>query len=291
LSPPGETATLWLLAKRATSHKIVLNFKVVLLIYKKRSLILLSKKSNMLIKRFLTGLTILVSVIVFAPDAGFSLDNTARAAKSSASDVYVLPQGFVYLKEIIPDVAIELRYYTKDNFVGERIDGYLDNKGILTLEAALALKKVQDELKQFGLGLKVFDAYRPQSAVNHFVRWAEDLEDKKTKEQYYPDVSKEDLFKNGYIAARSSHSRGSTVDITIIDLETKGELDMGSGFDFFGPITWPSCPYLTVEQRANRMLLRIVMEHYGFEPYEQEWWHFTLRGEPFPEQYFNFPVK
>ena len=202
-----------------------------------------------------------------------------------------LPEGFVYLKDVIADIEIELRYYTEDNFVGERIDGYLKPKCILSKQAALALKKVQTDLKVFGLGLKVYDAYRPQRAVDHFVRWAKDLKNKKMKTKYYPNVLKENLFKEGYIAAKSSHTRGSTVDVTIITLDSKKELDMGSGFDFFSPKSWPSNSSMTASQRAHRMLLQVLMNTYGFERYEQEWWHFTLRNEPFPDKYFNFPIQ
>ena len=202
-----------------------------------------------------------------------------------------LPEGFVYLKDIIPDIEIELRYYTDDNFIGERIDGYLNSKCIISKKAALALKKVQTDLKRFGLGLKIFDAYRPQCAVDHFVRWAKDLDDKKMKTKYYPTVLKENLFKEGYIAAKSSHTRGSTVDVTIITLNSKKELDMGSGFDFFSSRSWPDDSSMTASQRAHRMLLQTLMNSHNFERYEKEWWHFTLRKEPFPDEYFNFPVQ
>ncbi len=202
-----------------------------------------------------------------------------------------LPEGFVYVKDVIPDIEIELRYYTEDNFVGERIDGYLSPVCILSEQAALALKKVQADLAAFGLGLKVYDAYRPQCAVDHFVRWAKDLKNTKTKSKYYPDVLKENLFKEAYIAAKSSHSRGSTVDVTIIALDSKEELDMGSGFDFFSPKSWPNDLRMTASQRAHRMLLQVLMNNSGFERYEQEWWHFTLRNEPFPDKYFNFPIQ
>jgi len=202
-----------------------------------------------------------------------------------------LPDGFVYLTDIIPDIDVELRYYTEDNFVGERIDGYLSSECILSKEAALALKKAQNDLKIFGLGLKVYDAYRPQRAVDHFIRWAKDLKDKKKKAKYYPTVLKEDLFKEGYISAKSSHTRGSTVDITIITLDSKAELDMGSGFDFFDPKSLPGNLDMTASQRAHRMLLQMLMNANGFEKYEKEWWHFTLRNEPFPDTYFNFPIQ
>lgn len=203
-----------------------------------------------------------------------------------------LPEGFVYVDDLIPNVRIELRYFTKNNFLGRKVDGYLSPRCILTREAAEALKKVQDELAPFGLGIKIFDAYRPQRAVDHFVRWGKDLKDTRMKAVYYPDVDKRNIFEQGYIATRSSHSRGSTVDLTIVSLIASGEeLDMGSGFDFFGPESWPLNPSLSPAQRAHRMLLQTVMKHNGFNPYEKEWWHFTLANEPFPDTYFNFPVQ
>ncbi|OGV18228.1 MAG: peptidase M15 [Lentisphaerae bacterium GWF2_38_69] len=202
-----------------------------------------------------------------------------------------MPEGFVYVKDVIPEIQVELRYYTNDNFVGEQIDGYLKPECILTEQAALSLKIIQDKLKAFNLGLKIYDAYRPQRAVDHFVRWAKDLKNIKMKAKYYPDVAKKDLFKDGYIAMKSSHSRGSTVDLTIIALDTKKELDMGSSFDFFSPKSWPSYLRITPSQRAHRMLLQILMKNNGFNNYDQEWWHFTLRNEPFPKEYFNFPIQ
>ncbi len=206
----------------------------------------------------------------------------------------LLPRGFAYVDEVIPNIIVDLRYYTEHNFVGERVDGYLKPRCILTREAANALLPVQEELKPFGLGLKLFDAYRPQRSVDHFVRWANNLEDARTKAEFYPDINKNTLIKDGYIAARSSHSRGSTVDLTIVSLQSETqneELNMGSSFDFFGPTSWPHFLGLAPSQRANRMLLHILMKRHGFEPYREEWWHFTLKNEPFPETYFNFPVQ
>jgi D-alanyl-D-alanine dipeptidase len=205
-----------------------------------------------------------------------------------------LPKGFVYADEVVPDLRLDLRYAGAHNFVGERIDGYRKARCILTGEAAQALKKVQEELRPFGLGIKVFDTYRPQMAVDHFVRWAGNVQDTRMKAEFYPDVDKRNLFRDGYIAAKSSHSRGSTVDLTIVALKGEDadrELDMGSGFDFFGPSSWPDSPQVPSPCRAHRLLLRMVMEKYGFKPYPQEWWHFTLKGEPWPETYFNFPVQ
>lgn len=204
------------------------------------------------------------------------------------------PEGFVYLDKAIPDLVVDLKYETADNFVGKRIIGYIMPKAIATRQASWALKAVQDDLKEFGLGLKVFDAYRPRRAVQEFMRWSLDLKDIKTKPFYYPNVPKDELFKREYIADRSSHSRGSTVDVTIValsDRQPPRELDMGSGFDFFDELSWPGNRSISAQQRANRALLRFVMEKHGFKPYEQEWWHFTLKNEPFPEKEFDFPVQ
>jgi D-alanyl-D-alanine dipeptidase len=199
-----------------------------------------------------------------------------------------LPKGFVYIKEQIPNIELELRYNSTNNFLGRKVDGYNSNRAILSFRATKALKEVQNELNQFGLGLKIFDAYRPQRAVDDFVKWAKDLNDILKKEEYYPDVDKKNLFKFGYIAKKSGHSRGSTVDLTIIDLESKKELDMGSSFDFFGKISWVKYRDISAQQRANRLLLHTIMTKYGFKSYAQEWWHFTFKNEPFPHTYFDF---
>lgn len=203
------------------------------------------------------------------------------------------PTGFVEIRSSVPNIQVELRYLTRDNFVGRRIDGYGSEHCYVTTEAARALAAVQAELVAFGLGLKVFDAYRPQRAVDHFVRWAQDLGDTKMKATYYPGVEKEHLFRDGYIAAKSGHSRGSTVDLTIVTLGSGEpvELDMGTGWDFFGPESWPSSIEVTPQQRANRMLLQSLMVKHGFRPLAEEWWHFTLEDEPFPETYFDFPLE
>ena len=217
---------------------------------------------------------------------------TVGATAAIADDKHALPDGFVYLDEAVPDIVIELKYTTDENFVGQPIDGYLHEHAILSEPAAAALAEVQAMLLSFGLELKVFDAYRPQRAVDHFVRWGGNLDDQRTKPDYYPDVAKEDLFEAGYIAARSSHSRGSTVDLTIVYRDEAGtahELEMGSGYDFFGPISWPDSSGVSGQQRANRALLQNVMIAHGFNYYAQEWWHFTLRDEPFPDTYFDFP--
>lgn len=209
-----------------------------------------------------------------------------------------LPEGFIRADTLIPNLVLEMRYNGNNNFIGEKIDGYMTDACIIHQNAAKALAQVQAQLSPFGLGIKIFDAYRPQMAVDHFVRWAKDTADTRMKAQFYPDVDKKDLFKEGYIASKSGHSRGSTVDITIISLDASpdpasnpAELPMGSEFDFFGKVSWPLSKTVTPQQRANRMLLRTLMIKNGFKPYDQEWWHFTLANEPFPDTYFNFPVQ
>ena len=210
---------------------------------------------------------------------------------SIAQDNNSLPEGFVYASEIIPDLNVELRYYTDNNFVGDTIDGYKSNKLILTKAAAKALRKVQSELQNDNLCLLVYDGYRPQRAVNHFVKWAKNLDDTINKQIFYPEVEKQHLFKSGYIASKSGHSRGSTIDLTIIDGNTGKPLDMGSPFDFFGKISWVSNEDLTKKQRKNRDKLQEVMIEHNFRNYSKEWWHFTLRWEPFPKTYFDFLVE
>jgi D-alanyl-D-alanine dipeptidase len=206
------------------------------------------------------------------------------------SEAQELPKGFVWLKKEIATIEEDIKYYGSNNFIGMPIRGYLAPKAILSIEATNALKKVQNELKLFGLGLKVFDAYRPQKAVDHFVHWGKDLEDTKMKLEFYPKVEKKNLFKEGYIATHSGHSRGSTIDLTIIDLRTKNELDMGSNFDLFGQCSWVKYSNISTQQRANRMLLHNMMLKHNFKSYPQEWWHFTLQNEPY-KKYFDFDVK
>lgn len=202
-----------------------------------------------------------------------------------------LPEGFVYVKDIIPDLNVQLRYYSTHNFVGDTITGYKSNRLILTKQTAEALKKVQDELQSQNLCLLVYDGYRPQRAVNHFSRWAKDLNDTLQKQEFYPKVNKRHLFRDGYIASRSGHSRGSTLDLTIIDGNTNEPLDMGSPYDFFGKESWVDHSDLTKTQLANRQLLQKVMLKHNFRNYPKEWWHFTLRWEPFPKTFFDFEVE
>jgi D-alanyl-D-alanine dipeptidase len=202
-----------------------------------------------------------------------------------------LPDGFDYVDRHLPGLIIELKYFSDDNFVGRPVEGYHANRAILTLPAIQALAEVQKELNAFGLGIKIYDAYRPQQSVDHFVRWSADEAALGTKPGYYPNVPKKELFELGYIDKRSGHSRGSTVDLTLVDLRTGKELDMGSAFDLFDPLSWPTAAGPASAQRAHRLLLSAVMRQHGFKPYPKEWWHFTLANEPFPDTYFDFPVE
>lgn len=201
-----------------------------------------------------------------------------------------IPNSFVKVKDIIPDLNVELRYYSTQNFIGDTINGYKSNTLYLTRSAAIQLKNVQDELQKQNLCLKIYDGYRPQRAVNQFVLWARDLNDTINKARYYPNVNKRYLFKEGYIASKSGHSRGSTLDLTIISGETGVPLDMGSPYDFFGESSWVNYNEITSLQKQNRQFLQNVMLKNGFRNYPKEWWHFTLRGEPFSSTYFNFEI-
>lgn len=194
-------------------------------------------------------------------------------------------RAFTNVNLAIPSIEFAMRYAGRDNFIGSPVDGYAASVCYLSNEAADALKKVQQSLKEESLSLIVFDCYRPQRAVDHFVRWAKDLNDTKMKSLYYPDVAKKELFREGYIAARSGHSRGSTVDLGIVGL------DMGTPFDFFDPRSHTQSKAVTQQQHKNRMRLKQVMEANGFQNYAEEWWHFTLKEEPFRESYFDFTIK
>ena len=200
-------------------------------------------------------------------------------------------KAFVNITDVVPDAILEIRYYGTYNFVGTRIDGYLQPTALLTREAAEALKEVSDEMIAKGYRLKIYDAYRPQRAVDHFVRWAADVADTLMKPYFYPDLDKSVLFEQEYIMAKSGHTRGSTVDLTLFDMNTEKEVDMGGTFDWFGLESHPDYRDITEEQFANRMILRQAMLRQGFKPIEEEWWHFTLKNEPFPDTYFTFPVR
>ena len=198
--------------------------------------------------------------------------------------------GFVVLADFVPHIVQEIRYYSTYNFIGERIDGYEEPCALLTVEAARALKTVSNELNVQGYRLKVFDAYRPACAVKHFALWGIEDQDIRMKPCFYPELEKQELFAKGYIAKQSSHSRGSTVDLTLLDMKSGKEVDMGGPFDYFGELSHPDYRGITDEQYENRMFLQKAMVRNGFKPIDCEWWHFTLENEPYPDTYFNFPV-
>ena len=217
---------------------------------------------------------------------------------------------FVMLTDIVPDAILEIRYYGTYNFVGTRVDGYEQPTALLTRQAADSLRSVSDDVMALGYRLKIYDAYRPQVAVDHFVRWAADNSDTLMKPYFYPDLDKSVLFEQDYIYEKSGHTRGSTVDLTLFDMSTEKEVDMGGTFDWFGPESHPdfcgnpetleytgdgskspSGRTITAEQFQNRMVLRQAMIRHGFKALDSEWWHFTLQDEPFPDTYFTFPVR
>lgn len=226
-----------------------------------------------------------------------------------------ISEGFVDMTEVIPSAILDVRYFGPHNFVGDRVDGYNAPKCYLTRQAAAALKNVQDELSNFSLSIKIYDCYRPQRAVNHFVRWAKEIDNTKTKKEFYPTVDKKNLFRDGYIAEKSSHSRGSTVDLTIVPVPVPQQeryvpgqslyecylpveqrfgdngIDMGTGFDCFHELSHPENKKVGLQQRTNRMLLKTLMERHGFSNYDKEWWHFTLKSEPFSDKYFDFVIE
>lgn len=198
--------------------------------------------------------------------------------------------GFVVLSEYVPHILQEIRYHSTYNFIGERIDGYEEPIALLSIEAARALKSACNELLVQGYRFKVFDAYRPVSAVKQFMLWGIEDTDIRMKPYFYPDLEKQELFAKGYIAKRSSHSRGSAIDLTLLDMKTGKEVDMGSPFDLFSEVSHPEYRGITEEQFENRMMLRRAMVRNGFLPLDCEWWHFVLKDEPYPDTYFTFPV-
>jgi D-alanyl-D-alanine dipeptidase len=237
---------------------------------------------------------------------------TAPAARAAAEPE--APEDFVALRTVDPTILQDIRYFTPHNFVGERVDGYQQPLCILTRPAAEALHKAQTELLQRGYSLKVYDCYRPQRAVDHFVRWAKDLDDQRMKTEFYPQVDKTRLFTDGYIAEKSGHSRGSTMDLTLVELPARptrpyhpGEplvpcyapqserfpdnsVDMGTGYDCFDTLSHTDDPRITGTQRANRQLLKDTLQALGFVNLPEEWWHFTYKPESYPDTYFDFPV-
>lgn len=235
-------------------------------------------------KRFVSFLAV---IAIVATIAVVTVSAAKREYKMSDDS-----SAFVLLTDVVPDVILEMRYYGTFNFVGCRIDGYEQPVALLTRQAADSLKAVSDELKVRGYRLKVYDAYRPQCAVDHFARWAKDIPDTLMKPYFYPALDKSVLFVQQYIAYHSGHTRGSTVDLTLFDMTTEKEVDMGGTFDYFGVESHPDFTSgITVEQYRNRMVLRDAMMRHGFEPIDTEWWHFKLKHEPYPDTYFTFPVR
>ena len=232
-------------------------------------------------------------------------DTKKSAAVSATEDA----SQFVTITDVVPDVILEIRYFGTYNFVGTRIDGYEESTALLTKQAADSLKAVSDDVKAQGYRLKIYDAYRPQKGVDHFVRWAEDITDTLMKAYFYPDLDKSVLFPQEYICLKSGHTRGSTLDLTLFDMVTEKEVDMGGTFDWFGHESHPDfCGSpdtgeydqkaaqkekrgITEEQFRNRLILREAMQRHGFKALPSEWWHFTLKDEPFPDTYFTFPVQ
>lgn len=259
---------------------------------------------NRKIIHLLTALLLVCGVFVI----GFGLRHTK--GKPAVIDITEDNSEFITLTDAVPDAILEIRYFGTYNFVGKRIDGYCQPVALLTMVAADSLKAVSDDVKAQGYRLKIYDAYRPQQAVDHFVRWSAEIPDTCMKTYFYPDLDKSVLFEQEYIMAKSGHSRGSTVDLTLFDMTTEKEVDMGGTFDWFGPESHPDfCGNpetleftgdnsksptgrtITPEQFHNRMVLRQAMLRHGFKPLDSEWWHFTLKDEPFPDTYFNFQVR
>ena len=219
------------------------------------------------------------------------------------TETAVLPEedrsDFVLVTDVVPDAILEIRYYSTYNFIGDRIPGYEEPVALLTRQAADSLKAVSDELLQLGYRLKIFDAYRPQCAVDYFMKWAKDVEDVRMKEYFYPELDKSVLVPQEYVAEKSGHTRGSTIDLTLFDMKKEKEVDMGCTYDYFGIASHPDVlpgqeigayEPINEEQYHNRMILRDAMLRHGFKPYDCEWWHFTLKDEPYPDTYFTFPI-
>lgn len=220
------------------------------------------------------------------------------------NDKTILPEedssGFVLVTDVVPDAILEIRYYSTYNFIGDRIPGYDEPIAILSRQAADSLKVVSDELLLQGYRLKIFDAYRPQCAVDYFMEWADNIGDVRMKEYFYPELDKSVLIPQDYIAEKSGHTRGSTIDLTLFDMKEEKEVDMGCTYDYFGVASHPDIQPgqeigaykpINEQQYRNRMILREAMLRHGFKPYDCEWWHFTLKDEPYPDTYFTFPLR
>ncbi|QPP10049.1 M15 family metallopeptidase [Streptomyces bathyalis] len=260
------------------------------------------------------ALLALATLVPAAPAASAATGTDPGAPRPGKHQDPSAPDEFVALRDVAPSVLQEMRYRTRHNFVGDRVHGYRQGMCIVTRDTAEALKTAQRSFLKKGYSLKVYDCYRPQRAVDHFVEWAKDLDDERMKDEFYPRVEKDRLFEDGYIAEKSGHSRGSTVDLTLVRLPAKptrpyrpGEplvscfapkdvrfpdnsIDMGTGYDCFDTLSHTLDPRIKGKQRANRMLLKDTLENAGFTNLPEEWWHYTLTEETFPETYFDFPV-
>ncbi len=212
---------------------------------------------------------------------------TLCQVSAQETQVWMDSLGFVYLDEVLTHAIYDVRYASDHNFVGKKIEGYHTDRIVITASAAKALKSVEDRLYKLGYGLKIFDTYRPQTAVNHFIDWAKDPADTLTKQEFYPEKDKKNLFQLGYISTRSGHSRGSTIDLTLYHIRDNKEIDMGSPYDFFGEISHHDYSKVTKTQLKNRFFLKTMMYDGGFRSYSKEWWHYTLRGEPYPKTFFD----
>ncbi|WP_197071805.1 M15 family metallopeptidase [Paenibacillus sp. FSL R7-0273] len=226
-----------------------------------------------------------------AAQAATGQDTAWKPAINNVMKKNKLPSGFVYLDEVIPEAQYQIRYYGKYNFTGAPVSGYKAPLAIATSKAATALKKVSEDLSAKGYILRIYDAYRPQKAVNRFVAWSRDASDIINKQLYYPELDKQNLFQLGFISKKSGHSRGSTVDLTLADKKTGTLVDMGSPYDFFGEISYYNTTLVSTAQHQNRKILKDAMVKQGFKPYAKEWWHFTLINEPYPAKYFDFNVE
>tara|TARA_B100001109_G_scaffold101482_1_gene82859 strand:+ start:95273 stop:96001 length:729 start_codon:yes stop_codon:yes gene_type:complete len=230
----------------------------------------------------------LTTVSMKISTSGVMTDPLSASDNASHGQHQTVPADFVLLEETIPDLVIDLKYAGQDNFVGYPLPGYQQARAMLTRDAALALRSVQDQLRPLGLGLKIFDAYRPQRTVDFFLEWAKDSRDNSRKAEFYPALDKPQLLAEGYLNSPSGHSRGSTVDLTLIRRSDDSELDMGTPFDFFGPASWTNFSNLSETQRSNRAFLQKIMNGWNFSGVKEEWWHFTLKNEPYPDRYFDF---
>jgi zinc D-Ala-D-Ala dipeptidase len=253
------------------------------------------------------GVSVLILVLIY--------QISCAGIEPTEMEVLKMPNDFVDIQDVTPSILLDIRYHTSHNFVGERIDGYNAPKCFLTKRAALALNNVEERLNKYSLSLKLYDCYRPQRAVNEFIKWAEDPDDTRMKSEFYPDIDKENLFNQDYIAKKSAHSRGSTVDVTIVPIPTPPEekylsgqdlhpcywpkgkrfndnsIDMGTGFDCFNILSHTNNKQIDVQQRVNRLALKSIMEKYGFINLDSEWWHYTLKDEPYPDRYFDFVIE